>query len=122
MQRKNNVHLLVSRKQTAGEKVAEFIQALRLLAKECSFQDITAVVYRKELIRDLFINGLTSPSIRQRLLETDNINLERASQLAESLEHAHIQASSMGQNTASSVSIHQRNMFEKLVTAFDESD
>ena len=71
--------------------MAEYVEALRLLAKECSFQDVTAVVYREELIRDSFMNGLTSPSIRQRLMETDNINLERASQLAESLKQAHMQ-------------------------------
>ena len=127
IKRKNNVyarHLLVSRKQAAGENVAEYLQALRLLAKECSFQEVTAVFYREELICDSFINGLTSPSIRQRLLETDNINLERASQLAESLEQAHMQAPSMGQNTTTSLvaSINQRNTFEKLGTDFDESD
>ena len=66
----------------------------------------------------LFINGLTSPSIRQRLLETDNINSESASQLAESLEQAHMRASSMGQNTTTPLvaSILQRNISEKLVS------
>ena len=71
--------------------MAEYVEALRLLAKEYSFQDVTAVVYWEKLMRDSFMNGLTSPSIRQRLMETDNINLERASQLAESLEQAHMQ-------------------------------
>ena len=41
--RKNNVyarHLLVSRKQAAGEKVAEYLQALRLLAKDAAFKKL----------------------------------------------------------------------------------
>ena len=57
---KNNVyarHLLVSRKHESTEQVSEYLQALRLLAKDCSFEDVTAVVYREELIRDSFING-----------------------------------------------------------------
>jgi len=75
------------------------LQALRLLSKDCEFQEVTAAVYCDELIRDSFINGLKSSAIRQRLLETENIPLQRASELAESLERAHKQAASMGHST-----------------------
>ena len=54
--RKNNVyarHLLVSRKEESTEQVSEYLQALRLLAKDCSFEDVTSVVYREELNRIL---------------------------------------------------------------------
>ena len=88
---KNNVyacHLLVSRKQSPSESVREYLQALRLLAKDCVFQPLTAAIYCDELIRDSFINGLHSAAVRQRLLETDNITLQRASELADSLERA----------------------------------
>ena len=96
---KNNIyarHLLVSRKQAPSETVSEYLQALRLLAKDCVFQQVTAAVYCDELIRDSFINGLSSAAIRQRLLETEDITLQRASEMADSLERAHKQATSMG--------------------------
>ena len=78
IKRKNNDyarHLLVSRKQESTEQVSEHLLALRLFANDCSFEDVTAVVYREELIRDSFINGLSSASIRQRLLEKEEITL-----------------------------------------------
>jgi len=46
-----------------------------------------------------FINGLKSSVIRQRLLKTENITLQRASKLADSMERAHKQAVSMGHST-----------------------
>ena len=127
VKRKNNIyarHLLVSRKQAAGEKISEYLQALKLLAKECNFQPVTAAVYRDELVRDSFINGLVSPNIRQRLLETDNIDLQRASDLAESLEQAQIQATSMGHNATTQLvaSIPCKAKPEKTVYGSDKSD
>ena len=99
IKQKNNVyarHLLVSRKQNSCESVSEYCQALKLLAKDCTFQNVSAVVYKNELIRDSFINGLVSTTIRQRLLEQDEITLQRALEIADGLERAQIQASSMG--------------------------
>jgi len=56
----------------------EFLQALKTLAKDCSFLDVLTDEYREELARDSFINGLSSSGIRQRLLEKDNLNLVQA--------------------------------------------
>jgi len=39
---------------------------------------VSAEQYREELIRDSFINGLSSQGIRQRLLEKDDLSLEAA--------------------------------------------
>ena len=47
----------------------QFLVALKKLSKDCSFQTVTAEVYRDELVRDMFIHGLSSSYIRQRLLE-----------------------------------------------------
>ena len=82
--KQNNVHarhLLVSRKQTPGESISEYLQALKILAKECSFTEVSANAYREELTRDFFINGLASSSVRQRLLEKDNLTLVQAYEL-----------------------------------------
>jgi len=81
-------HLLVSRRQQPGESVTEFAQALKQLAKECSFAAVTASEYRAELTRDAFINDLTSPLIRQRMFEKDELCLVLAVELADGLDRA----------------------------------
>ena len=68
-------HLLATRRQKSGESVDEFLQALKTLAKDCKFKDVTASVYRDEAVRDAFITGLQSNSIRQRLLENSTLDL-----------------------------------------------
>ena len=49
---------------------------------------MTADQYREELVRDSFINGLSLPSIRQRLLENTTLSLEQAYTQAISLDLA----------------------------------
>jgi len=61
IKKKNNVyasHLLVISRQTLTEFISEFLQALKGLAKECSFDDVSAAVNRVELTRN-FINNLS---------------------------------------------------------------
>jgi len=74
---------------------------LKNLPKDCTFSAVTANQYHDELIRDDFINGLSSPSIRQRLLESDGLDITRAYELTDSLDRAHRQPSSMEQPHAS---------------------
>ena len=63
-------HLLVSRHQLQGETLPEYLQVLKSLAKDCTFSEVTAATYRQELNRDVFINGLSSASIRQTSRES----------------------------------------------------
>jgi len=89
IKKKNNGyarHLLVSRHPQPGESVTEYAQTLKSLAKECTFGAVTADEYRAELTRDAFINGLSSPFIRQRILEKDELNLVQAVELADGLD------------------------------------
>lgn len=81
-------HRLATRKQASGESVDQFLQSLKLLSKDCCFKDVTKDTYTQEAIRDAFISGLSSPSIRQRLLEKDTLTLNEAIQLARSLDSA----------------------------------
>ena len=100
----NNVfarYLLVSRNQGFTESVSDFLQALKVLAKNCTFTAVSANDYREQLIRDSFIKGLNSSFIKQRLLEHGDLTLTRAIELAETLDSAQRQSSSMG-TTASS--------------------
>ena len=71
-------HCLAMRRQEPGESTDQFLVALKKLAKDCNFQAVTAEVYRRELVRDSFISGLSSTYIRQRLLEHNNLTQEEA--------------------------------------------
>ncbi|XP_063216425.1 uncharacterized protein LOC134527570 [Bacillus rossius redtenbacheri] len=83
-------HKLMSRHQQPDESVNQFLQSLRLLSSDCEFKDVKAAAYRDEYIRDAFIKGLSSNSIRQRLLENATLSLDEAFAKARSLESAHI--------------------------------
>jgi len=91
------MHLLVSRRQAPTESISEFLRALKGLAKECSFDDVSAAVYREKLTWDSFISNLSLSSIRQRLLEKDNLTLVQAYELADSLDRAQRQSQHMNQ-------------------------
>ena len=81
-------HLLATRKQQSGETLDEFMQALKQLAKDCNFRNVTANEYKEEAIRDAFINGLQSNLIRQRLLENKVLELQSAYDQARALDVA----------------------------------
>ena len=53
-------HILASRKQRPEESIDEFLQCLRVLARDCNYKEVTAAVYQEESIRDSFIAGLRS--------------------------------------------------------------
>ena len=69
-------HLLATRRQQPNETLDEYLQALKTLSKDCNFKSVTAAQYTEESIRDAFITGLLSNSIRQRLLENKTLDLK----------------------------------------------
>lgn len=73
-------HLLHSRIQRSDESMDEFVVALNSLASDCTFEAVTAKVFRDERVRDSFIRGLRSPATRVRLLENDSHDLAIAKQ------------------------------------------
>ena len=81
-------HILATCKQEPGQSLDQYLQKLKTLAKDCNFKAVTAEVHKDEAIRDAFISGLTSPQIRQRLLEKRELDLEAAFDSARSLELA----------------------------------
>ena len=56
-------HLLATRQQQSGETLDVYLNSLKLLAKDCQFKAVSAEVYRQEMIRDAFINGLDAQNI-----------------------------------------------------------
>ncbi|XP_064106807.1 uncharacterized protein LOC135215786 [Macrobrachium nipponense] len=81
-------HLLVTRRQNSGESLDQFLQALKLLAKDCQFKSVTAEEACDSYVRDAFINGLVWCAIHQRLLENRTLNLNTAYEQARTLEMA----------------------------------
>ena len=82
-------HLLSVRKQQQGESIEQYLQALKALSKDCDFKAVDANTHRDQYIRDSFIAGLQSSTIRQRLLEDNKTGLDDIYIQARSLEHAH---------------------------------
>lgn len=98
---KNKIHaryVLTSTKQKPEETVADYLRTLQQLAFECNFESVTANEYRNEYVRDVFIAGIQSNRIRQRLLENLNITLEEATNQAMSLEMAEINSKDFDSN------------------------
>ena len=85
-------HELATRKQSEVENLDQYLHALKNLASFCDFQSVTATEYQDEYTRDAFINGLRNSYIRQRLLESRNLDLKVAYETARSLERAEEQA------------------------------
>ena len=81
-QKKKNVtfarHVLMKRLQAQNESISQYVHALRGLAKECSFQAVSAEKYKNDMTRDAFINGIRSDTTRRRLLEEETLDLDTA--------------------------------------------
>ena len=86
VKKKNKVYSrykLLTRKQQAGESLEEFVQDLKLLAKNCSFKATTVAENLSNYLVDALIGGIASSQIRQRILEKDeDLTFETAYALA----------------------------------------
>ena len=60
-------HLLATKKQRQDESIEDFFQSLKRLHRDCNFRDRTAKQVGDEAVRDVFICGIMSLVIRQRL-------------------------------------------------------
>ena len=102
-------HLLATRRQQYGETFDEYIQALKILAKDCKFQAVSAVQYQDEAIRDAFINGISSNDIRQRLIENSDMTLDsmfckaRAYESAQKHSENYLSSQYQGHHSASAL-------------------
>lgn len=71
----------LQRKQQEGESVKEYITVLQRLATTCNFGE-----YQRKALRNQFVFGLRNENIQSRLLEYKNLTLERAVEVATSME------------------------------------
>nr|XP_022907687.1 uncharacterized protein LOC111419148 [Onthophagus taurus] len=68
-------------KQQEGETIQEFLYALQKLAINCKFGN-----FLKLALRNQFVYGLHSKRIQSRLLETKDLTLDRAVEIASGME------------------------------------
>ena len=73
------------RSQKANESVQEYLAELRKLAQHCAFGE-----FLNDALRDRFVCGLRSQAALKRLLAEPELKLEKAIQIAQSLEAADI--------------------------------
>ncbi|XP_038634260.1 uncharacterized protein LOC119953747 [Scyliorhinus canicula] len=81
-------HLLTMKRQRPGESLAEFLRGLRVLARNCSCQVLTAVQHTELLIQDANVAGVRSDYIRQHLFKGGTLDLNDTVRLTNSLEVA----------------------------------
>ena len=79
---------LLSRRQQPSESVEEFMLALKAMSKKCHTEPMSAEKYRDLLVTDAFVAGLTSGTIRQRLLESSEESLSDLFKIATTMEMA----------------------------------
>jgi len=72
------------RSQMPGESINEFTAQLKLLAEHCNF----GADYRSRVLRDRLVCGISSDSTRRKLLSEANLTLDRALEIARSMEQA----------------------------------
>lgn len=78
--------------QEPGESLTDFVASLSKLIVPCNYD----IQFQATLLRDRFVCGLQNESTRKRLLtETDELTLERALEIALSVEKASIHAKQM---------------------------
>ena len=95
IKKKNSIfarYLLATRRQEAEESLELYLQNLKILSRDCDFTALTISQAKDIAIRDVFISGVRSNQIKQRMLENKELDLATASELALTLDMAQKQS------------------------------
>lgn len=77
-------HELLHRKQQEGESLSQFMAALRQLVIPCKYGE----AIMKEMLRDVFVAGIRSRAILDRIFEEDDADLDKIFKIALAVEKA----------------------------------
>src|SRR3978361_14463 len=102
------------RKQREEESLQEYIVALQKLSVNCKFGD-----YLKTALRNQFVFGLRSRRIQARLLETKELNFQKAVEIATSMELSEEDANQLQANFKPN-EVHSLNYTKKKQTTKQE--
>ena len=89
------------RRQKPEESIAEFMKSLRHLAKDCAFG-----TFLNSALRDIFIVGLSDQRIQSRLLSESALDVDKAMQIALSMENAAEQTRQIRQPDVATAVVH----------------
>ena len=91
-----------TRRQRAGESIAEYVAVLRKAAEYCNFGDSLS-----EMLRDRLVCGITDTTVQKCLLAEKELMLDRAVSLAQSVEIAEKGAKDLQSSTGSANKVHK---------------
>ncbi|XP_068726573.1 uncharacterized protein [Montipora capricornis] len=97
-------HKVFTRNQESGETFDKYLTELRLLEKTCDFRTPS-----DSLLRDRIVCGLSSSTLRARLLREPNLNLKQCTDLCRASELSKEQNKSLD-NTDSASRINSRKL------------
>lgn len=80
-------HLFFMRSQHQDESIDQYVTDLKNIAANCEFGDL-----RASLIRDRIVCGVTNLSLREKLLEEDDLSLEKTLNICRAMELSKQQA------------------------------
>lgn len=84
-------HAFLQRKQHEGESLSDYMADLRRLAIPCQYTDTVMNI----MLRDVFVAGIRSRSILDRIFEEDNTPLDKIYQIAIAIEKAEMSTREM---------------------------
>ena len=91
-----------TRRQHAGESIAEYVAVLRKAAEHGSFGNSLS-----EMLRDRLVCGITDTTVQKRLLAERELTLDKAISLAQSVEIAEKGAKDLRSPTDSTTELHK---------------
>ena len=108
----------MTRLPAQNEAISQYVHAFRGLAKECSFQALSAEKYKDDMTKNAFVKGLRSDAIKRRLLEEETLDFDTAMKKAEMLEVAKQQT----ELYAKFLDKPNRDLINRLATTFVPND
>jgi hypothetical protein len=91
-----------SRNQMSGETFEEYLAALRTLSLTCDFGNL-----KDSLIKDRVVCGISRPQVRERLLRTDDLTLDKCITLCKASEVTQAAVKTLGPDSESVSVLHK---------------
>ena len=92
------------RNQESGETIDQYMSDLRNMSKTCGFCDCM----KEQLIMDRIIIGISDDKVREKLISTHDLDLNRAVDICRAMEAASLQIKAMRSEEISRVTEHFR--------------
>ena len=92
-------YLFNKREQQEGESIDQYVAELRILAQSCNFCNC----FHDSLIRDRIVLGIKDSGARKRLLQQQQLTLQRCIDICKASEASNTQIKSLGQSVMEDV-------------------